>query len=45
MDINKSTRLFHDNDSVRCNTDDSNKISEYLLNNFRDIKGMAQATE
>lgn len=45
MDINNSTRLVHDVDAIRCNTDDSKKISEYLLNNFRDSAGIAAATQ
>ena len=36
MDINNSTRLSDDSDAIANSTDNSNRISEYIMVNFHD---------
>ena len=43
MDINNLTRLNEDEDAIRYNTDNSNKISQYIMTNFHDKNNIENA--
>ena len=43
MDINKLTRLNNDSDAIAYNTDNSDRIAEYLLVNFHDKQHIENA--
>ena len=43
MDINNLTRLNEDTDAVAYNTDNSNRISEYIMANFHDKNNIEKA--